>query len=299
MTPPRQILPNTNFEVCTRTFARTFRLLPTPTIKNAILYIVGVAAQRYNIALYAMVAMTTHYHLAGRDRDGRLPEFIQYVNSLLARALNAEQGLDDKFWSGDGYHLLRPESADDLLRRLIYITANPVAADLVNRATDYPGLLTRPRDIGTNIIAKRPDFFFRDGGTMQESVELCFEVPPEFAHLGRDEYVALLEANLRAKEQELRAERKAEDRTVMGADRCRQAALGRHITKFEQWFRLRPTIAARVKRERIAAIRALQAFRESYYVALKAWRDGLDALFPVGTWWLPRFAGAAVGAAVG
>ncbi|MCB9604772.1 MAG: hypothetical protein H6720_31010, partial [Sandaracinus sp.] len=105
MTPPRQILPNTNFEVCTRTFARTFRLLPTPAIKNAILYIVGVAAARYNITLYAMVAMTTHYHLAGRDTDGRLPEFIQYVNSLLARALNAEQGMDDKFWSGDGYHL--------------------------------------------------------------------------------------------------------------------------------------------------------------------------------------------------
>ncbi|MCB9520385.1 MAG: hypothetical protein H6699_05830 [Myxococcales bacterium] len=295
MTPPRQILPNTNFEVCTRTFARTFRLLPTPAIKNAILYIVGVAAARYNITLYAMVAMTTHYHLAGRDTDGRLPEFIQYVNSLLARALNAEQGMDDKFWSGDGYHLLRPESPDDLMRRLIYIAANPVAADLVNRATDYPGLLIRPRDIGTTITAKRPDFFFRDSGSMQESVELRFEVPPEFEHLGRDGYVALLEENLRAKEQKLRAERKAEDRTVMGADRCRQAALGRRTRKFEEWFRLRPTIAARVKRERIDAIRALQAFRESYYAALKDWRAGLKAVFPLGTWWLPRFAGAAVG----
>ncbi|MCB9506886.1 MAG: hypothetical protein H6697_04350 [Myxococcales bacterium] len=50
-----------------------------------------------------------------------------------------------------------------------------------------------------------------------------------------------------------------------------------------------------MKRERIAAIRALQAFRESYYAALKDWRAGLDAVFPLGTWWLPRFAGASVG----
>ena len=296
MTPPRQIFPDQNFEICTRTLSRTFRLLPTSVISNLFLYILGVAAQRYGITLYGLVLMVTHYHLGGKDRWGVLPEFVQYVNSLFARALNAHQGLDDKVWSGDGYHLLRPCSENDLLCRMVYILANPAAADLVNRAEDFPGLIIRPDDIGRTLTAYRPDFFFSSEGVMPEKVEVRFEVPDEFAHLGRDAYVKLLKEQLRCRECEHRDERKAAGRVVMGADRCRKVAAGRRSASFERWFKMRPTIAAKVKRERIAAIQELQSFLDSYAAALAAWRDGdRDAIFPPGTWWMCRFAGAAVG----
>ncbi len=64
---------------------------------------------------------------------------------------------------------------------------------------------------------------------------------------------------------------------------------------YEQWFQLRPVIAAKMKADCIAAIRALQAFRQQCYEALAAWRDGnREVLFPTGTWWMCKFAGAAV-----
>ena len=296
MTPPRQILPDQNFEICSRTFARTFRLLPKPAITNLFLYILGIAAKRYGITLYGLVVMVTHYHLTGKDLWGRLPEFAQYFNSLFARALNAYQGMEDKLWSGDGYHLLRPQSEGDLVARMVYIIANPVAADLVDCAAEFPGLIIRPDDIGKTITARRPEFFFRDDGTMPDSIDLTFEVPAEFEHLGRDGYVKLLKDQLKARECEHRRERVAAGRNVMGAQRCRNASLGRRSSSFERWFQLRPTIAARVKLERIEATKALESFHDQYRVALAMWRDGVrDALFPPGTWWMCRFCGAAVG----
>ena len=296
MTPPRQILPGTSFEICTRTLARTYRLLPCAQVNNLFLYVLGVAAQRYGITLYGLVVMITHYHLLGLDLHGRLPEFVCYFNSLFARALNAYQGLDDKVWSGDGYHLLRPQSADDLLERMTYIMSNPVSADLVDRAADFPGVLINPRDIGRTIIVERPNFFFREDSTMPERVELRFEVPEEFTALGREQYVDLLQQKLRVREREARSERRADGRVVLGCRRCRQAALGRRSRTWEQWFRLRPTIAARLKAQRVEAIRDLKAFRARYYEALAAWREGVDdVVFPPGTWWMCQFAGAAVG----
>lgn len=240
--------------------------------------------------------MITHYHLAGFDALGLLPEFQRYFNSLFARALNCRQGLDDKLWSGDSYHLVRPQCAHDLRRRLAYILANPVAADLVARAADFPGLIILPRDIGRTITVERPKFFFPEDSELPETVDVRFEVPPEFAELGRDGYVAMLEADLRESEQQHRERREAEGRSVLGSDRCRKARLGDHSRTFEKWFRLRPTIAAKVKAERIAAIRVLSSFRARYREALAAWREGdRGVLFPPGTWWMCRFAGAAVG----
>lgn len=124
------------------------------------------------------------------------------------------------------------------MRRLIHTAANPVAADLVNRAADYPGLFIHSRDIGTTITAKRPHFFLRDSGLMQKTVAPRLEVPPEFAHLVRDGYSALLEEKLRAEEPNLLTEggRRTGRRWAMGADPRRQAALGRRTTKLNDGF---------------------------------------------------------------
>ena len=294
MTPPRQITADTTFDVTLRTHSRTFRLLPSHQVNNLFLYLLGLAAGRYRIKVYGVVVMATHIHLQGKDCDGRLPDFTQYFHSLLARALNCLQGLDDKVWSGDGYNIVRPQAPHDLLSRLVYAAANPAAAGLVNRATDYPGVVTCPDDIGKTFTATRPTFFFRE--SMPATSSLCFEVPDDFAHLGRDGFVKLFGDSLREREQQHRAERKATGRTVLGPKRCKQIAVGQKSRSYEQWFRLRPVIAAKMKADRIAAIQALVAFRNQYREALHAWRNGKrDVLFPVGTWWMCQFAGAAVG----
>lgn len=309
MTPPRQILPNQFFDVTARTLARSFRLVPSPEINGLFTYLLAVLAHKHGIVLYAAVQMSTHYHLVGLDTLGRLPIFMQELNSMFARALNAIQGRDDKVWSGDGYGLVRPATADDLLARIVYALANPAAADLVRRAQDYPGVITRPQEIGCAQPAERPEFFFRDHGRMPKTATLRCSVPTVFAHLGRDGYIDLVSRELAQAEQRHDRERRAAGRTVLGADRCLTVKIGSRSASWERWFTLRPQVAAKVRALRVESIRRLREFRESYRVALSRWRramrsaigldedadrptrDASDVVFPAGTWWMVRFAG--------
>ncbi len=296
MTPPRQVLPDTAIEITQRTIGRAFRFLPQREISQLVLYVLGVAASRYDIGLYGFALLVTHYHLAILDRLGNFPEFVQYMNSLIARAMNTLQSENDKLWSGSGYVAVRPHTGDDLLRKIVYGLANPAAAGLVNRLEDFPGLVLTPDDIGRTIEVDRPRFFFREDGVMPDKVTLRFEIPPAFEHLGLDGYRKLLWEQLREKEREHRVERRAAGRSVVGRKRLMQAGLGQRSTSWERWFTMRPTIAAKLRADRIAAILALRSFRASYREAWRRWRGGeREVTFPVGSWWLPRYAGATTG----
>lgn len=296
MTPPRQVLPDTSLEITQRTLGRAFRFLPRREIRQLVLYVLGVAAMRYDVSLYGFALLVTHYHLTMRDRLGNYPDFVRYLNSLLARSMNALQGESDKLWSGSGYVAVRPQSGEDLVRKIVYGMANPAAAGLVNRLEDFPGLVISPDDIGREIEVERPRFFFRDKGSMPDKVVLRFEIPPEFEHLGLEGYRRLLWEQLREKEHEHRVERRASGRSVVGRKRLMQAALGQRSTSWEQWFTLRPEVAARLQADRVAAIRALKSFRTSYREAWRRWREGdREVEFPVGSWWLPKYAGATTG----
>jgi putative transposase len=57
---------------------------------------------------------------------------------------------------------------------------------------------------------------------------------------------------------------------------------------------LRPRVAAQNKGGRIEALLRNRAFVEAYTTARAAWREGVTALFPPGTYWLCRFAQVAV-----
>ncbi|MFT4706171.1 MAG: putative transposase [Bradymonadia bacterium] len=294
MTPPRQILPGQLFEISARTYGRHFRFLPTAQVNQLLLYLFAVAAERSGIVFHALVVMANHYHLLGTDTRGALPEFTEYLHSLVARSLNALHGCDDKLWSGDGYTLLRPQASEDVWARLLYILGNPCAADLVEELADYPGVSTEPRSYGREIIIKRPDWFFSDSGEMPADARFCVEVP-EILGLEVETFATELASRLGAQEAQQRRSRRAAGRGVLGLKRLRQLRVGAVPRSREQWFTLRPRIAAKCPAARIAALRRLRAFEQSYAVARAAWLDGaLDVVFPSGSYWLPRFAGACV-----
>ena len=94
---------------------------------------------------------------------------------------------------------------------------------------------------------------------MPAAVTIRFEVPPEFEHLGRDGYVALLERRVREREAEHRRERKEAGRSVMGARRLRKVRPEERAKSWEKWFRTRPTIAAKATSVRTAAIEAIES----------------------------------------
>ena len=262
-------------------------LLPTAQVRQLILYLLFLCAQRHGVTLYAMVVMFNHYHLLGNDRSGAFPAFMQDFNSMLAKALNVILVRKGKLWSGDGFVPTYPQSSASMLDRLRYIYGNPLEANLVSRVDDYPHLLIRPQDIGRDLVAERPDHpFFNDNPAYPAQLHGRFEVPPEFAELGVDGYRELLESVCVELEAENRERRERDGVAVVGAKRLRAHREWRRVPESsERWFRLRPQIAERDKALRIAAIRLLQSFREAYREALRRYNEGeLDVEFPYGTW---------------
>lgn len=291
MTPPRQILAGQTFDISSRTHGREFRFPPDHIIRELFLYIVAVAAARYQIDIYGLVLMANHYHIVGRDREGRLPRFVQYVNSFVARAINARQGRDDGVWSRDGYSLVRPQSPEDLVERLVYGMANPVEAGVVARAEEYPGIVLLPRDAGTRIEVNRPDWFFSPNGCMPAKATLEIAVPDGLGDL--EAYRQLVSERLGEVTAACRRERRELGLGTLGVRRATRLRVGDRPSTREAWFRLRPTIAAKQAEVRAEAIQRLQSFREAYRIAYCAYRDGdTSVAFPTGTWWMVQHAGA-------
>jgi hypothetical protein len=57
---------------------------------------------------------------------------------------------------------------------------------------------------------------------------------------------------------------------------------------------LRPRVAGRSKWARIEALLRNRAFTMEYASAREQWRNGIPAVFPPGSYWLPRFASVPV-----
>ena len=95
---------------------------------------------------------------------------MQYLDSLVARAVNASLGRFEGFWATDGsYSAVEPLDPDDVLAKTAYVLANPVAAGLVRRGAEWPGLWTAPEQIGaTKLTATQAEDFFDPKGYLPE-----------------------------------------------------------------------------------------------------------------------------------
>ena len=69
--------------------------------------------------------MSNHFHLVVTDRTARLPAFGQYLDSLVARAVNASLGRWESFWGPSSYSAVVLTSPDDILDKVAYVLANP------------------------------------------------------------------------------------------------------------------------------------------------------------------------------
>ena len=250
-------------------------------------YELALAAQRTNTTLFFATLMGNHHHVDGHDNDGSYPELMQGVNSSFAKAMNKKLDRHDSFWSGDGYQPCFPQDGDDVLLRIAYNMHNPLAADLVSRLDDFPYYQTHPDDIGRDIVCHRPDTF-RDprNPDAPETVILRFEKPPQFAHLTMEEYRALLWEIRERGEREHRERRKREGKSVVGAKRLiRDFDPEAQPKSRPKRSRIRPEVAAKDKAKRMAALHALQQFRENYAKAIQRFNEGeYEVTFPYGTW---------------
>src|SRR6266545_2027558 len=181
MTPPRRVLPGNTYLVTRRCSERRFFLKPSRRTNEIFLYVLAVAARRHCVLVHAFCVLSNHCHLIVTDLDGRLPAFMQYLDSLVARAVNASLGRFEGFWATDGsYSAVEPLDPADIVAKTAYVLANPVAAGLVRRSAEWPGLWTAPEQIGVaKLTARRPKVFFDPKSYMPEARTL--ELTPRIA----------------------------------------------------------------------------------------------------------------------
>jgi len=288
MTRPRQILPGTTYLLTRRCLQRQFLLRPSAVTNAIFQYLLAVAAQRHGIRIHAYCVLSNHFHLVVTDPRGRLPAFKQLLDGLVARAVNAALGRWETFWAPASYSAVTLATPQDVLEKAAYVLANPVAAGLVRRAREWPGLWSDPARLGRGAVTvERPAGFFRKTGTMPKTAELTLEPPPGFD--SAQAFAAQLEEAVAAAEQR----HAASGRTFLGAVKARTQSPWSRPRNREARRGLQPRVAARDRWGRVEALGRLAGFLAEYRDAWRAWANGArDVLFPAGTYAMRVFHGA-------
>jgi len=286
MTAPRQVLPETTWLITRRCFDRMYLLRPSELVNELFEYVLAVKAREYGILLHAYCVLSNHWHCVLTDPEGRLPEFQRDLGSTIARALNAAYGRWESFWSPGSYSAVALQTPDDVLDKMAYVLANPVAAGLVRRGSEWPGLWSAPAEIGTGVrLVKRPDHYFRKDGPAPATAWLELRCPPGFG--SKEALRARLAEEVARREGEAARELAEEGRPFMGVAKvmaqrpfARPATRGAHRG-------LKPRVASRDKWKRLEAILRLKHFLAEYRAAWCAFAKGArDTVFPEGTYWM-------------
>lgn len=283
MTAPRQVLPGTTYLVTRRCSQRQFLLRPGQTTNQVFGFVLAVAARRFGVRVHAFCVMSNHFHLVVTDPLAKLPAFQQYLASLVARALNASLGRWEDFWAPSSFSAVALATPDDVVAKAAYTLANPVAAGLVRRGRDWPGLRSTPDSVGASHDYPRPADFFRKRGPTPAKATLEFSAPPGFASAA--EFRARLAAALGALEAKARTTVDGRTRTFAGAEVVLAQRPTARPSGPEPRRGLSPRVAAADKWKRMEALARLVDFVAAYRRAWRAFCAGLrQTVFPAGTY---------------
>jgi len=266
---------------------RQFLLRPDEVVEDIVLYCLAVAAERYGISLNAYVAMSNHEHLVVRDNLGNFPEFLAYHHRLVAMAMNVHRGRCENFWAAEPPNAVHLVEAHDRFAALIYVLANPVASDLVERAIDWPGASSLALHISgrTTLTVKRPRLFFLRDGKMPKEATLHIARLDGFEDLTEEEWIAKIDDAVCSAEDRARHVRRAAGRCVVGRKAILRAVPTDTPKAVEGRRASRPFLACRnlLRRAREAAAYFLfQRERRAAWLRTRAGEQ--DVRFPFGTY---------------
>jgi putative transposase len=291
MSTPRQVLPGQFYMITRRCTQRQFLLRPDRATNNAFIYCLAVAARKYEIEVLISVAESNHHHTVIFDRYGRCPQFVENFHKLFARSQNALRGRWENFWAAEEPCITRLLDREAVVDKLVYAATNPVKDHLVERVHHWPGVNTYRNLIsGRTLAVERPRHFFRSSGPMPESVELAMTVPVE---LGGYDIIDEVRARVQLVEQAVAEERRRVGFRLVGRRAVLRQSWKDSPQTVEPRRRLRPRFAGAAK-VRVAALACYRQFVAAYRDARVRWLDRQPATFPIGTYWLLRFAAVSV-----
>ena len=128
------------FFVTTRCIHGRFLLRPSTKTNALLIGVMAKAVQRFEVKLFGLCFMSNHYHLLLSSKDAAsLAQFMQYVNSNIARELGRLHNWREKFWSRR-YRATAVLDEDAALERMKYILSHSVKEGLVKHPRYYPGV---------------------------------------------------------------------------------------------------------------------------------------------------------------
>lgn len=290
MSEPRQFIRGGTYFITRRCTQRQFLLRPSKQINAVLRFCLAAAAQRFGVRIHAFVFLSNHYHLVATDRNGRLLEFVAWLNTHISKCLNLHHGRSENLFDSRQAHIIPIATASDVFSKMVYVLANPVAAGLVSRGELWPGLRSDTADVGRTLRAEKPKVYFRreeNDGAAPDLARFDLEVPPGFEHLTVKQFRRELAAAVEAREAELRTQLRAEGRSVLGVrgvkavspfDSPRQPA--------ERGGRV-PRLVCKDPELRKTLLERLKEFLVDYREALEAYCAGRRRTeFPAGTYWM-------------
>ena len=290
---PRQILPGKFWMITRRCTQRQFLLRPDDETNQNFLYVLALAAQRYDIDVILPSVEANHHHLPVLDRRGRVAEFYEYLHKLVAKAQNALRGRSENLWSSEPVSLVELVDTADVIDKVVYAATNPVKDGLVERVHHWPGVNGLSDLLNQRVLTiRRPKHFFSTDGSMPETVELRYVIPPELGDA--DEVRRVLRERVAAVEREHAVKRLKTGAHVLGRRAILRQSWRDSPTSQARRPTLRPRVAARDRETRKAILRRYCDFLVAYREARACWLQGLHAIFPAGTYWLRRFANVPV-----
>ena len=291
VTQPRLIAPGAVYLVTRRALRRHHLFAPDPRMDRIFRYVLAIAAQRTGVRVHAAVLMSTHEHLVVSDPEGCLPRFLHYLHRHVALATKALRKWEGAIWDHEATSVVELRTPHSVIEKIAYVIANPVAAALVARAKDWPGVTTRPDEIGTTTwtIERPAEYFVPDDDKWPPRVALPLDMPHASRDLGMrdDELRALVAREVAGLESAARARVRELGGTFIGRDRCAKLSPFRRARSPQDVRSRNPTFAVgrghhdagRESAERV------REFRRAYRFAFDAWRGRRrDVPFPAGTW---------------
>lgn len=300
MTMPRRVVPGMTVMVTRRTLRRTHLLRPDKRMNELFTYLLGVLADRHGILVHAAVLMSTHEHIVLTDTRGQLPKFLQELHRLIALGVKVLRKWEGAVWDHEKPSVVELLTEQATVEKIAYVMANPVAAGLVERAHHWPGVTTRPDELGRERwTAKRPQLYLdEDNPTWPVSATVQLTMPPAFSGT-LDELRARVAQELDALERQASSDLKARGFRILGAKRLTALSPFNRARSWEPLRDRNPTFAVgRGHRDAFfSAVAALRHFRAAYRAALHAWRRGARSVrFPYGTYLMSFFHGVTTAA---
>lgn len=288
MTAPKSPLPGQFVELSRRTTHRRFLLRPGKDTRELTGYCYAKSIGDTDQGACVACCMSDHLHTAQVDRRGRRSEFMQQFHSSLARKRNLQLGRREHFWASGPPGDMVVSELEDIVRRVLYVCLQAVAAGCVERVGDWTGFQILPRHWGKPMRFRRPDSC---GPEMPEFVEFTPMPPPGFEHLPLPKVVAYFEHRIRQEEKRYAKKR---TRRVLGSAYCEALSPFHTPTTDAPMRTLNPTFTCKNKVKVVQALRRQRQFRQEHRAAMGRFRDGeRGVVFPAGTLQMARRAGVA------